>query len=257
MHKNINLGIKISIKNFSLLEEIYANHDFIDFIEVILLPDFTEEDLNAIKNLKLPYAIHLPNSNNRIDFGNINWQNNNLKFIQKIKQFENVIIELKPICYIVHPESGDVSLSISNIKQLNLNPLAIENMPLKSLLGGYLLGYDIENLRNYFKHINELEFCFDINHAIKAAISLNVDYLNFIKNFLTFKKPKIFHIAGGNLNIEIDEHLSLDKSEYPLLKIKKILFEFGSVVNLTFETPRNYYKYIEDDLKNIRFFINS
>ena len=257
MHKNINLGIKISIRNFNFLDEIYANRDLIDFIEIILLPDFNEEDLNSIKNLKLPYVIHLPNSNNRIDFGNINWQNNNLRFIQKINQFENVIIKLKPICYIIHPESGDINLSISNIKQLNLKPLAIENMPLKSLLGGDLLGYDVKNLRNYFKCINELEFCFDINHAIKAAISLNVDYLNFIKKFLTFKKPIIFHISGGNLNIETDEHLSLDKSKYPLSKIKKILFKFGSVVNLTFETPRNYKKYIEDDLKNIRFFINS
>jgi len=63
MIKNIKIGIKISTDNINLLSEIYANQGIIDFIEVILNPKFELQDIYAIKKFKLPYAIHLPNSN--------------------------------------------------------------------------------------------------------------------------------------------------------------------------------------------------
>lgn len=254
MLNNIKFGIKISIQNFDFLPDIYSNLNFFDFIEIILMPDFTTNDITKIQNLKLPFAIHIPNTNYGIDFGDIKKNVNNIDFINKINQFKD---DLNPICYIVHPESGDIELSIENIKKLDVKPIALENMPLKSLLGGDLLGYDPEGLIEYFNRIMDLEFCFDLNHAIKAAISKNIDYIDFIKKFLKFKKPIIFHISGGNLDLEVDEHLHLDEGQYNLAEIKKILLNYNSIVNLTFETPRNYERRIKDDIKNIKFFIRS
>lgn len=258
MIRNIKFGIKISTSNFDFLPEIYENRDLIDFIEVIIFPDFKIEDIEVIRNFKIPYSIHLPNSNYGIDFGDLNRNENNTKIINRVNQFNMYFKKLNPICYIVHPESSNIALSIKNLKKLKIAPIAIENMPVKGIHGEKLLGYSPKTLSNYFKNMKNLEFCLDINHAIKAAISLKKNYLNFIKEFLKFRRsPKIFHISGGNLNIEIDEHLALDIGQYNLYEIKKILFDFKRHVNLTFETPRNFENKIEDDLKNMKVFLKS
>jgi len=257
MHKNIKFGIKISTKDFHLLPVIYNHDNLIDFIEVILSPDFIDGDIDNINLLELPYCIHLPNSNYGIDFGNIRKQPENEVFIQKINGLKKKLKELTPFCYIVHPESGDIDLSISNIKKLKLSPIAIENMPLKSLLGGELLGYNVNSLDEFFQKIINLEFCFDINHAIKASYSLHIDYISFIKEFLNYKQPLIFHISGGNPKIGVDEHLNLFEGAYHLSEIKNILFNYGKVIFLTFETPRNNIDGITNDLKNFKTFIES
>ena len=161
---------------------------------------------------------------------------------------------------ILHFKFGLISLNPSprHITQgyhfFKIKPLALENMPKIGIRGEKLLGYDLNSLNIYFSRINYLEFCFDINHAIKAAISMKKDYISFIKEFLGFKKPILFHISGGNLSIEIDEHLSLEEGQYDLSEIKKILFNYDGNVNLTFETPRNYERKISDDLKNMELF---
>jgi hypothetical protein len=252
MIKNIKLGIKIATRNFDFIPDIYSNKNIIDFIEIILMPEFTLEDIEIIENLEMPYALHLPNLFNKIDFGDISTNDKNLEYIKKVNLFHN---QLAPICVIIHPETGDIDLSIENIKKLMIKPLAIENMPLKSLVKASLLGYDIASLKRYFEEIPDLEFCLDLNHAIKAALSKKLDYMSFIKEFLNFKDPILFHISGGGIEKEVDEHLSLDNAEYNLLEIKKLLFDFKKPVNLTFETPRDYEKGIEDDLKNMEFFI--
>ena len=211
---NIKFGIKISTNNLDLLDHIYDNKDTIDFIEIIISPSFNLEDIDAIKAIKMPYVIHLPNSNYEIDFGDEKRNKNNLDFINNIIQYEKELYYLNPICYIVHPESGDIRLSIENIKKLKIQPLALENMPKNGIHGEKMLGYDKSSLKKYFDNIKNLKFCFDINHAIKAAISMEKEYIAFIKEFLKFKKPILFHISGGNLNIYVDEHLPLDKGDY-------------------------------------------
>ncbi|MFX1500405.1 MAG: hypothetical protein ACFFDH_05505 [Promethearchaeota archaeon] len=230
------------------------NKEIIDFIEIILLSDFTLEEIEIIKNLKMPYVIHIPSSNYGIDFGKKTNDSQNLNYIKKINLYRK---NLNPICYIIHPESGDINFSIKNIKRLKIKPIALENMPIKSLIEGELLGFDPTDLKKYFCKIKNLEFCLDINHAIKAAISKKVDYIQFIKELLALKKPIIFHISGGNFHTEVDEHLPLDESNYDIIEIKKVLTNLDYFVNLTFETPRNYKKKIIDDLKNMKFFIDS
>ena len=257
MFKRIEFGIKISIKNFDLLPEIYLNTDIIDFIEIILDPKFKPKDIEIIKNLKLPYAIHFPNSNNGIDFGDKRSEKQNNNYIRKINQNYEKLMDLSPICYIIHPESGDIGLSIENIKKLKIKPLALENMPKTSLIEGELLGYDSITLEKYFKEIESLEFCLDINHAIKASISKGIGYLDMLKELINLREPILFHIAGGNFNVEVDEHLHLDAAEYDVYKIKQFLFDYEKSIKLTFETPRNYKKKIEDDLRNMRYFINA
>lgn len=253
MIENIKIGIKIATRNFNFLPDIYANQNLIDFIEIILMPEFTSHDIEILKNLKMPYAIHLPGVVYGIDFGDIKKNHNNLSFIEKINQHQG---SLNPICYIVHPESGNVHTSINNLKKLKIKPLALENMPMKGIFGGELLAYEPHSMKMFFDAIKDLEFCFDINHAIKASVSKKIDYIQLIKDFLKFKKPILFHIAGADMNTETDTHLPLNESQYDLSKIKNVLLHHNSIVNLTFETPRNYENGIEDDLKNMNYFLN-
>ena len=256
MLDNINLGIKISTKDFDFLPDIYNNKELIDYIEVTLMPSFSLKDLEIIQSLKLPYAIHLPNSNNNIDFGEKKYEEDNKKFIKKIIQNLSIFQKLNPICYIIHPESGDIKYSIQNLKNLPIRPLVIENMPVKGIRGENLLGFSPDSLKKYFDHIIDLGLCLDINHAIKASITLKKDWLVFINEFLDFFAPTIFHIASGDFKVEIDNHLNLDEGKYDISKIKDILLNLNKIVYLTFETPRNNERRIQDDIKNMQYFLN-
>lgn len=252
---NINLGIKIKTNEFYLLPEIFANKNIIDFIEVLFSHDFTIDDLNVIKSFKLPYSIHFPHRTEKIDFGSAHQASHNQKFIERINSHKKMFDQLNPLCYIVHPESGDAQLSISNIKKLLVKPLAVENMPYKFNDGGYRLAQDPDSIKPYFDNIPDLKFCLDLNHAVKTAICMSLDYIELIKKFIKFKTPILFHIADGNLSSEFDEHLSIGEGDYDIHRIKKILLEMKEIGYLTFETPRINKDNIEDDLRNIKTFI--
>ena len=257
MINNIKLGIKIRPLEFNLLPEIYENQDVIDFIEVLISPDFTIDDLEAIKNFKLPYSIHLPHLTEKIDYGNAKQAQYNQEFIERINFYKTTFDQLRPLCYIVHPESGDVQLSVENIKKLHVKPLAVENMPYKFKAGGNRLGHIPEAIDPYFKKIPELEFCLDLNHAVKTAICQSLDYLELIKNFIKLKRPIHFHIADGSLSSEFDEHLAIGEGDYDIPGIKSLLYDIDSTVYLTFETPRINNEDITDDLRYMKSFIES
>jgi hypothetical protein len=255
MIDNIKFGIKINTDEFHLLPEIYDNQDIIDFIEVIIPPDFSRDDLTIIRDFKLPYSIHFPHLKQNIDFGNSKQAGYNQKFIKKVNAHKKTFDQLQPFCYIVHPESGNLEMSVENIRQLHIKPLAIENMPYKISSGGNRLAHVPETIGPYFEKIPDIEFCLDLNHAVKTAISESLDYIELIKRFMMLKKPIHFHIADGDVNSEYDEHLGIGRGNYNISALKNILYEFGSVVHLTFETPRINKQSIEDDLRNMKAFI--
>lgn len=251
MKKKINYGIKICTNSLNLLPKIYNNLDYIDFIEITLKRDFNYEKIKKIKNIKIPYAIHLPTSNEGIDFGNSKQDTENIKFISKLENYHKSLCKLNPLCYIIHPESCDKNHSLKNLLKLKLTPLAIENMPFKGINGEKMIGYNVEDLSYFFKKISDLQLCFDINHAIKAAISLKKQIFPFLNNFLKFKNPIIFHIADGNIDEEYDNHLSINKGDYDIKAIKNMLKKLNYIVNLTFETPRNSKENIIEYIENI------
>lgn len=253
MIRNINFGIKISSSQFNLLPSIY-NQKLIDFVEIILSYDFKTTELLEINKLQIPYAIHLPTSKSGFDLGDSESLKTNQGLIEKINKFNEKFAMLNPICYIIHPESGNYDLSIKFLRKLNIKPLALENMPLRGIFGYNLIGYNPSTIKIFFDEIPDLEFCLDINHAIKSSISFEEDNLKMIKNFVEFKRPIIFHISGGNLNVEVDEHLHLNEGQYNIFEIKNYLFTLDFPVYLTFETPKNLQHGIRDDIKNMKIF---
>ena len=257
MIDNIKFGIKINTDEFHLLPEIYDNQDVIDFIEVLIPPGFSLNDFAIIRDFKLPYSIHFPHLKQNIDFGNSKQAGYNQKFIEKVNAHKKTFDQLRPLCYIVHPESGDVEMSVENIRKLQIKPLAIENMPYKFSSWGNRLAHVPETIRPYFEKIPDIEFCLDLNHAVKTAISESLDYIELIKRFIKLKKPIQFHIADGDVKSEYDEHLAIGRGNYDIPRIKSLLLNFESNVYLTFETPRTNKDHIEDDLINMKMFMES
>ena len=84
-------------------------------------------------------------------------------------------------------------------------------MPVVGLDDESLIGHDSDQLKLLMG--SKFNFCLDLNHAIKAAISLDLPYQDFITELLKLN-PKVFHIADGQLDIEQDEHLNIGQGNY-------------------------------------------
>jgi deoxyribonuclease-4 len=91
--------------------------------------------------------------------------------------------------------------------------------------------------------------CLDLNHAVKAAISLGLDYKDFISEFMELN-PSYFHIADGRLDYEKDEHLAIGEGEYDFEFLKNLM-RFANNTQVTFETPRMDLNFFSDDIRNM------
>ena len=93
-------------------------------------------------------------------------------------------------------------------------------------------------------------FCLDLNHAIKASISMGVDYKVFILDFLKLT-PKLFHISDGKLNNYKDEHLAIGEGDYDFQFLNNCIEKNKSHL-VTLETPRKNLYSLSEDLINSR-----
>jgi len=111
-----------------------------------------------------------------------------------------------------------------------------------------MLGFTPEQIKELTG--NRFGFCLDLNHAIKAAVSLKKDYKKYIKEFLKLK-PAMFHISDGNLDQEKDEHLDIGKGEYDFKFLINCVKENESKY-LTLETPKDNLNSCKQDLENLK-----
>ena len=120
-------------------------------------------------------------------------------------------------------------------------------MPKVGLFDEAMVGYSPEQISELMG--SKFGFCFDMNHAIKAAVSLNRDYKEYIKEFLKLN-PSYFHISDGNLANEKDEHLSIGEGNYDfgflMQYVSSILSKY-----ITLETPRRNLESFNEDLANL------
>ena len=78
--------------------------------------------------------------------------------------------------------------------------------------------------------------CLDFGHAVKAAVSLGVDYKEYVKGFMRFE-PRVFHVSDGTLSEERDEHRGIGEEEYDFGFLMGCMGGLGQSW-LRFETPR-------------------
>jgi len=239
--KQIKFGLKLWSTNINLIEEASGliNDDYFNYIELTFIPN---TEVNPFKKKNISYILHLPTNNHGFNIGIAKRIKEKIKIIKEGIKWAD---QLNSKYIIIHPGFGSLNDAKSILKKIKDKRIIIENMPKYGLKHEDMLGYNPEQIEEL--KMNKFGFCFDLNHAIKAAVSLNYDYKDFINKFSKIK-PDLFHISDGKLNIEIDEHLQINEGDYDwdflINYIKKSGCEY-----ITLETPR---KTLNDDLINIK-----
>jgi deoxyribonuclease-4 len=121
-------------------------------------------------------------------------------------------------------------------------------MPKVGLNGEKCLGYDAKTMKELTR--DKFGICLDFGHAVKAAVSLHVDYKRHLNEFLQLK-PKMFHICDGKLNYEKDRHLNIGEGDFEFEFLVECIKKNESKY-VTLETPRENSQSLEEDIKNLK-----
>jgi len=251
---NIKYGLKIWSTDRALLlgaVELFKKKR-IDFIELYVVPDSLNDVgfLNELRNI--PTTLHAPHSEHDFDVFNLDDSN--------IEIFKNQVVKtadfLDSKFIVVHAEAGDnQEIFKKNIKKINDERILIENMPKTGLEGEICFAHTYQQL----KLIKDAGFniCLDFSHAIKSAISQNLDYKEFVKKLIFELEPSYFHICNGKMDNDKDEHGDLFDGEFDIKWIKEILLKLSEKkdIYLVFETPKGK-NGLENDIKNMKYFLN-
>lgn len=239
----IKFGLKLWSTNSHLLnkaKELIENNIF-QYIELAPIPN---TEITPFLEAEGPYIIHITTERYGLNIADKEKVEFNTKAI-------NICIEwadkLNAKYLILHPGFGLMDNAIEFLDKINDKRVLIENMPKVGLNGECMIGYTPEQIKSLMD--DKFLSCLDLNHAIKAAVSLKLDYKLFIKDFLKLD-PNMFHISDGKLNSEKDEHLNIGEGgydfEFLMSCIKKAKLKY-----VTLETPRTKLNSLEEDVKNL------
>ncbi|MFA5878096.1 MAG: TIM barrel protein [Candidatus Staskawiczbacteria bacterium] len=252
---SIKYGLKIwSTDKEELFKEaaqLFCNKE-IDFVELYIVPDSLlpgkADVLSYLRNV--PTTIHAPHSAHDFDVFKLD--------ASKVKFFKNQIVKTADLLaskfIVLHAEAGDSQeLFRKNIEKIKDSRILIENMTKIGINNEIHFGYSCSQL----KFIRDCGFslCLDFSHAIKSAISQNLNYKEFVKELVSELDPSYFHICNGKIDNEIDEHRDLFDGEFDLKWIKETLLRSGEKkdIYLVFETPKEE-NGLGNDLQNMNYF---
>lgn len=244
----IEIGIKLWTTNINLYPravELYRQGK-IDYLELKYVLDKSEQ-LEILKEGEIPIILHAPNTIDGVDFGDDNFEKN----LKVITEMERIADQLNVTRIIIHPEFGSIENVLTFLKKAHSKRLIIENVPKMTILGPSL-GFSPEILHRFLAL--GYPFCLDFAHAIKSAVAEQVDYKNYLKQFLELN-PEMFHFNDGNFETDRDEHLHLGEGNFDLAFLKSIVTQHPHP-KVTLETPRHNLNSFEEDLKNIEYFKN-
>jgi len=240
---NINFGLKLWSTNTDLIE--YAKKliigDIFQYIELTTIPNTR---LEPFLDLAIPYIIHITTENHGLNIADPKIKDYNLDLINECICRAD---ELEAKYLVLHPGYGSLNDSLDFLDSIIDKRILIENMPKKGINDEEMIGYNPAQIKELIG--NKFSFCLDLNHAIKAATSLNIDYKDLIEDFLELK-PKLFHIADGRIDYEKDEHLNFGQGNYDLNYLMDIVKDYSrkNTSYITLETPKIS---LEDDIKNL------
>ncbi len=248
----IKYGIKLWSSNKKLLEQSIDlfKEKKIDFVEVYtVFNSFKLEKLEILR--ELPVILHAPHSKhnfNVLQLGEL-----------KIKLFNNLVTKMADLLdskyIILHAGIGQSQeMFKKNINKIYDQIILIENMPKLALSGKICFGYSLKQLE-FIKNACGLNICLDLAHAIKSAVSQNIDYREYIELLISKLNPFYFHICGGETSNEKDEHLNLSQGDFDFKWIKKMILRLAEKKNiyLVFEVPKEGGS-LKNDTRNIDYF---
>ena len=239
----MKFGLKLWSINTDLIDQAVhlIDEKVFDYIELMVLPD------SEIKPflIGVPYIIHIPHEKFGVNIGDPEAKKYSM---QKINESITWAERLNAKYLILHAGHGSMQHATDLLCGLSDSRLLIENMPKVGLGGEAMIGYSPAQIKELIGD-SDMGLCLDFGHVVKAAVSLGVDYKEYVKGFVNFK-PKIFHMSDGTLDEEKDEHLNIGDGKYDigyfLQNIKNNPFKV-----VTVETPRLNQMSLDEDIRNV------
>lgn len=240
---HMNFGLKLWSTNQDMLPqaEKLIKDDVFQYIELTPIPD---TEIDEFLSYDLPYTIHITTERHGVNIADKEKRDYNIKTIQNCIEWAD---QLKARYLVLHPGFGKLDDAIEFLSYIDDKRILIENMPKIGIYDEKMVGYSPEEIEKLMD--NRFGLCLDLNHAIKAAISLELEYMEFVNEFSKFK-PFYYHISDGNLNNGKDEHLSIGEGDYDFEFLIRCI-NSNSERYITLETPRSNFRTFDNDLLNL------
>jgi deoxyribonuclease-4 len=238
----MNFGLKLWSTNADVIDKASAlvNNDIFQYIELTPIPN---TEIAPFLKHDIPYVIHITTERHGLNIADkCKWDLN----IQVIDECIAWADKLGAQYLVLHPGFGDIDNALEFLEIIEDDRILIENMPKIGLSDEQMVGYSPKQIESLMG--SKFGFCLDLNHAAKAAVSLGLDYKDYILEFMELN-PCYFHIADGRLDYEKDEHLAIGEGEYDF-EFLTSLFYFKNNM-LTMETPRGNINSFSEDLTNV------
>ena len=243
----IKFGLKLWSINTDLINQAVhlIDEKIFDYIELMVIPD------SEIKPflIDVPYIIHIPHEKFGVNLGDPAAKECTLQMINESITWAN---RLNARYLILHAGHGSMQYATDLLREVSESRLLIENMPKVGLDGEAMIGYSPAQIEELIGD-SDMGLCLDFGHAVKAAVSMGVDYREYVQGFMRLE-PNVFHMSDGMLNEEKDEHLNIDEGEYDFGFLANCICVNKTIGYVTFETPRTPSNSLNSDLENIREF---
>jgi deoxyribonuclease-4 len=239
----LKFGLKLWSTNYNLLDQAkkMLENNIFQYVELTPIP---KTEIKPFLEVGLPCIIHATTETHGVNIADRKKINFNLDMIRNCIEWANKI-DAKYV--ILHPGFGQIDASVEFLEIVDDRRILIENMPKVGLNGEAMIGYSPQQINKLMG--NKFGFCLDLNHAMKASISLNENYEKTIPEFLEFH-PKVLHISDGHMSIEKDEHLNINDGEYNFKFLGDCIKKSGAEY-LTMETPRSGPGETKNDVLNL------
>lgn len=243
MDRKLKFGLKLWSINTNLIDQAVhlIDEKVFDYIELMPIPNSEIKPFMA----DVPYVIHIPHERFGVNIGDVALKEHNMQIINESILWAD---QLDAKYLILHAGFGSMGDARNLLQKLSDDRILIENMPKVGLGDEAMIGYSPVQLEE-LTEVGDVGICLDFGHAVKASLSLDVDYKEYMKEFMCLK-PKMFHISDGNLVGEKDEHMGIGEGEYDINYLLNCVK--GNPFNLvTVETPRMPEYLLRDDIRNV------
>lgn len=241
------IGLKLYSTNTDLIGEARAlKGEFLDYVELYVMPGSHNDTIRAWKEFDVPYVIHAPHSFHGVNLARRELRETNAIHIREARDFAD---SLKADLIIVHGgHSGSINETIEQIRRISDVRLVLENQPNIGLFDEICVGWSPEEFRREVRgHVDGMAL--DFGHASCAARSLHRDVMQIIAEFMPFN-PRIFHMSDSDGLSEQDQHRNLGEGNLHLLPFLEILPENAL---LTIETPRRAARGLADFVDDVYY----
>ena len=245
----MKFGLKLWSINTNLIDQAVSliDNKTFDYIELFVVPDTQISPFL----IDVPYIIHIPHEKFGVNISDPVAKEYTMQMINESIAWAD---RLNAKHLILHAGHGSMQHATDLLRGLSDSRLLIENMPKVGLGGEAMIGYSPGQIEELIGD-GDMGTCLDFGHAVKAAVSLGVDYKEYVQGFMGLE-PRVFHVSDGGLSGERDEHFNIGEGEYDIGFFMGCVGEMRADRLVTVETPRLNPNSLGDDIRNCKHLEN-